>query len=244
MSLRLRYVFIAALLLYWPFIFFLAHVAELPGWILRTQMSDKAMHYLGYLVLVFLWWFSIFPSQKPSMLRFPFWLTLAMMGVYGVLDEWLQSFTHRKPDIWDWVADISGVLTGLIIFGIVGLRLSAFAVTAFLILILTSVCKKDPLGFVPFLDILFYIGAYCLITLLWNGYLKKRPDISKVNSVILSIVVPVILLIITSIVASIMRKHFAIDRVGAAVGGIILGIAISAAAHFYSLEAKPNVQNL
>jgi VanZ family protein len=242
---NMRYIFIVALVLYWPFIFFLAHISELPGWVLHAQMSDKTMHYLGYLILVFLWWFSVFPSQKPSVLRFPLWLTLAILAVYGGLDEWLQGFTHRTPDIHDWAADMSGVLTGLIIFGVVGLRLSAFAITAFIIFVLTSLCKTDPLGFVPFIDILFYIGAYCVITLLWTGYLKKQlNDISRTNFFLLSVIVPIVLLIVSSIVASLMRKHFAFDRITAAVVGIILGIVISMATYFYRLKAKPSEQCL
>lgn len=222
MKVRLRYFFITTLLLYWPVVFVLTHVSQVPGFILRTQMSDKTMHYLGYLMLVFLWWFSVFPSQKPSVLRLSFWITLATMAAYGGFDEWLQGFTHRTPDVWDWVADMGGVVTGLIIFGVVGLRLSALGVATVCIFILTSLCKTDPLGFVPFIDILFYLCAYSLVVLLWMDYLRKRQTLSRVEFVLLSLLMPVLLLSITLIIASMVGKQFAIDRLVAAAAGIIV----------------------
>jgi VanZ family protein len=220
MTIRLRYIFIAALVLYWPVAFLLTHIAQVPGFILRTQMSDKTMHYLGYLGLVFLWWFSVFPAQRPSIRRLPFWITFAVLAIYGGLDEWLQGFTHRTPDVWDWTADMSGVLTGLIIFGVVGLRLSALGVATVCIFVLTSLCKTDPLGFIPFVDILFYIGAYGIVTLLWMDYLWKKPSLSRVEFIFLSLLMPVILLCVTLLAASIMGKQFALDRLIAAVTGI------------------------
>ncbi|MDO8302002.1 MAG: VanZ family protein [Sedimentisphaerales bacterium] len=233
MKIRLRYVFIATLLLYWPMVFVFTHISEVPRFILRTQMSDKTMHYLGYLVLVFLWWFSVFPSQKPSVRRLPFWITLAMMAAYGGFDEWLQGFTHRTPDVWDWVADMGGAVTGLIIFGVFGLRLSALGVTTVCIFILTSLCKTDPLGFVPFADILFYLCAYSLVTLLWMDYLRKRRTLSRVEFVLLSLLLPVPLLSVTLIVASIVGKQFAVDRLIAAGAGIVVTALITAAVQFF-----------
>ena len=220
MTIRLRYFFVAALVLYWPVIFLLAHMPNVPGWILRTQMSDKTLHYLGYLLLVFLWWFSIFPSQRPTLFSKPLWFTIAMMLIYGATDEWLQRFTHRTPDVMDLMADMAGVITGLVIFGVVGLRLSALGVATVCIFVLTSLCKTDPLSFTPFLDILFYIGAYGLVTLLWMDYLRKKPSLSRVEFIFLSLLMPAILLSITLLVASMMGKQFAIDRLIAAVTGI------------------------
>lgn len=228
MMMRLRYFFIAALVLYWPVIFIFAHMPNVPGWILRTQMSDKTLHYLGYLLLVFLWWFSIYPNKKPSFFSRPLWFTFAMMLVYGATDEWLQRFTHRTPDIMDLAADMLGVLTGLVIFGVVGLRLSALGVATVCIFVLTSVCKTDPLAFVPFIDILFYIGAYALVTLLWLGYLWKRPGWSRVEIVFLSLLMPAILLSITLLVASMTGKQFAIDRLIAAIAGIATPVIAAA----------------
>jgi hypothetical protein len=228
MTIRLRYLFIAALVLYWPVIFLFAHMPNVPGWILRTQMSDKTLHYLGYLLLVFLWWFSIYPSQRPTLFSRPLWFTVAMMLVYGATDEWLQRFTHRTPDIMDFAADMLGVLTGLIIFGVVGLRLSAIGVATMCIFILTSLCKTDPLSFVPFIDILFYFGAYALVALLWMDYLKKKQVLSHVEFIFLSLLMPAILLSVTLLVAAMMGKPFAPDRPVAAAVGIIIPIAISA----------------
>jgi hypothetical protein len=239
----MRHFFIAALILYWPFIFFLAHVPQVPVWILRTQMSDKTLHYLGYLMLVFLWWFSFFPSQKPTLFSRAAWLTFAMMMFYGACDEWLQRLTHRTPDIMDWMADMGGVLTGLIIFGVAGMQLSALAVSAVVIFILTSLCKTDPLGFVLAVDIIFYIGAYGLVALLWIDCLRKWRNWSCAALFGLSLTVPVILLIVTLMVASARHKLFEKDRVIAAVGGIVAGVIIGLAVHLCRTLSAPTRQS-
>jgi hypothetical protein len=239
----MRYCFIAALLLYWPFIFFLAHVPDVPRWILRTQMSDKTLHYLGYLILVFLWWFSVYPSKRPSFFSGALWFTIAMMIFYAAADEWLQRFTHRTPDIMDFSADMAGVGTGLVIFAAAGLHFSALAVTAAVIFILTSLCKTDPLGFVPIVDILFYAGAYGLVTLLWMNYLKRKPALSLLRFILLSLLVPVILLIVTSAVASIMRKHLDADRLIAASAGIIVPIIAAVAVSLCRPASKAGVNS-
>jgi hypothetical protein len=220
MTLRVRHFFIAALVLYWPLIFLMAHMPNVPAWILRTQMSDKALHYLGYLMLVYLWWFSIFPSQRPSFFSRSLWFTIAMMLVYAASDEWLQRFTHRTPDILDLAADMAGVATGLLIFGVAGLRLSSLGITTACIVVLTSLCKADPLGFVPFLDILFYVFAYGLVTLLWANYLWKDLKLSRGGFTVLSLLLPAILLMVTSLIASMRGKHFEISRLIASVAGI------------------------
>jgi hypothetical protein len=227
MTLRMRYGFIAALVLYWPFIFLLAHVPQVPRWILRTQMSDKTLHYLGYLLLVFLWWFAAFPSKRPSFFSRPLWFTVAMMLVYAAADEWLQRFTHRTPDIYDFFADMVGVLTGLVIFAIAGLRLSALAVSAFIIFVLTSFCKADPLAFVPFIDILFYIGAYALVTFLWMHHLRETAYLRSIAFLLAGILLPAVLLAVTAIVAPKFGKVFEADRLMAAIGGIAVSSIVT-----------------
>jgi len=48
------------LLIYWPGLFVLTHI-PIPQLARQSGMSDKMMHALAYLALVFLWWFSISP---------------------------------------------------------------------------------------------------------------------------------------------------------------------------------------
>jgi len=111
---------IILLLLYWPAIFILSHIPleNVPGWVIRIDVSDKFLHYLGYLVLVFLLWFVISPGRKVNWRRASVWLVLLVVVWYGAIDEWLQGYVGRCPDIMDFLADLSGALTGLILLSI------------------------------------------------------------------------------------------------------------------------------
>ena len=243
MSRHIRYGFIAALILYWPSIFLLAHVPKVPLWILRTQMSDKTLHYLGYLLLIFLWWFSFFPAKRPSLRSWATWFTIVMMMLYGGCDEWLQQFTHRTPDIMDWTADMGGVATGLIIFSFAGVQLSAMLVASVVIFVLTSLCKSDPLGFVPVIDIGFYIGAYGLVSQLWISCLRQWRKWSGAALLGLSLTFPAMLLVVTLIAASARHKIFEPDRLIAAVGGVVAGAIIGMAVHICRTPSDPTEQS-
>ena len=46
----------------------------------------------------------------------------ALTAAYGALDEWHQAFTGRVPDGWDVLANIAGLLCGVVLAGLVGGR--------------------------------------------------------------------------------------------------------------------------
>jgi len=43
----------------------------------------------------------------------PYLLALAVLVIYGALDEWTQPLTGRNCDVWDWAADAAGAAVGL-----------------------------------------------------------------------------------------------------------------------------------
>ena len=98
---------IAALILYWPGIFILTHIpVSVPFLILRLQASDKILHFVAYLFLVFLLWFSINPDVKVNWRKASVWWILFVVVWYGVIDEWLQGYVGRSPDAMDFAADL------------------------------------------------------------------------------------------------------------------------------------------
>lgn len=52
-----------------------------------------------------------------------FWLPALLVSVYGVIDEFHQSFTPgRSTSFFDWMADTAGAVMGALVFvGVVGL---------------------------------------------------------------------------------------------------------------------------
>lgn len=83
---------------------------ELPSF----ALSDKMLHVLVYGILGAL----IFRAMNASPrwhgnLRLLFWTSLAAASLYGLSDEWHQSFVaHRQADVFDFVADAIGSAVG------------------------------------------------------------------------------------------------------------------------------------
>ncbi|GAB4330784.1 MAG: hypothetical protein Kow0037_06850 [Calditrichia bacterium] len=102
---------------YSGFIFYLSSQQKLDVPDLHFNLQDKVFHFLAFTL------YGIFVSL--SVLNWPAkWLeklnwmrVAAVIGIiYGFLDEIHQYFVPgREMDIWDWVADSLGVLTGILI---------------------------------------------------------------------------------------------------------------------------------
>lgn len=155
------------ILVYWPAIFILTHIPLPPSLLRGIAASDKTLHFLGYLVLVFLLWFAVSAEAKVNWRRTVVWWVLLVMAVYGVLDEWLQGYVGRSPNIMDFLADLGGALTGLILLSIFPFWLASVALTAGVIFILTNFAQPNPGGMLAVTDAAFHLFAYGLFSLLW-----------------------------------------------------------------------------
>ena len=61
MAKRHKYIFLA-LATYWPVLFIITHI-PVPDLARKSGMSDKIMHVLAYLILVFFWWGVFVPAS-------------------------------------------------------------------------------------------------------------------------------------------------------------------------------------
>jgi len=138
------------LLIYWPALFVLMHI-PIPDLARRSGMSDKIMHALAYLTLVFLWWFAISPYRKVDWRKAKAWLALAVMVWYGAFDEWLQGRIGRSVEVADFYADLAGVLCGLMILSIFSFWPASLIVSAAFIFAVINLSKIDLLWEWPFL---------------------------------------------------------------------------------------------
>lgn len=100
-----------------------AILVTLISWYLSSQSSlpksisiftyDKLIHFLSFAFLAFCWslWFT--PKQwKEKPLRGILYV-LIIVGIYGAIDEYHQSFTPgRDMSLFDWFADMIGALFG------------------------------------------------------------------------------------------------------------------------------------
>ncbi len=100
------------LFLYCLFIYWLSGQPSLPVPNLFS-LQDKILHAAAYFIMGILAWRSFkHLFNLPIILA---WFSVAFCSLYGISDEWHQSFIEgRFPDIIDWIADTGGA--GLAVF--------------------------------------------------------------------------------------------------------------------------------
>ena len=163
---------IITLLFYWMAIFILTHI-PVPRMVLRSiRTSDKIMHFLAYFVLVFLLWFAINPNKKVNWRKAAVWWILLLVVWYGVVDEWLQAYVGRCPDINDFYADFSGAMSGLILLSFCPFWPAALAVVGVFIFILTNFAHVNIAGSLPIVREAFFLFGYAFFTVLWIRYMR------------------------------------------------------------------------
>ena len=107
----------ALTLAYWLFAFVTTHLP--PGDLPKVAVSDKLAHFVSYGLLcgalsVCLWLGNV-PAARAA------WVVLAIGAVYGVVDELLQIPVGRTASVGDWLADIAGAVTAVVIFTVLRL---------------------------------------------------------------------------------------------------------------------------
>ncbi len=73
---------------------------------------DKIVHWGLFLFLG-----KLLYAYLKNTISFPIILTLLFVAFYGALIEWLQgTYFSRTADFWDWVADVLGGITGILLY--------------------------------------------------------------------------------------------------------------------------------
>lgn len=165
---------VMTLVLYWPALFVAAHV-PVPRVIRQAGVSDKSLHFLGYMILVSLLWFAVCPDKKVSWRKAAVWWVLLVIVWYGVVDEWLQGYVGgRSPDVRDFFADLAGAVTGLIVLSILSFWPASFLVTSVVIFGVTNVTRANLAELFPVAYAAFDLLAYAVLTMLWVQYMARR----------------------------------------------------------------------
>jgi hypothetical protein len=228
---RRRKFVLTALLLYWPAIFTLTHMPAtvIPGWFIRTQLGDKTPHFLAYLGLVFLWWFAMNPYKRVNWFKWSVWVTIGAMAIYGTLDEWLQGFVHRNPDVWDFAADMAGVTCGLLLLTLLDFWAAAIVVGSGVIFGATALMHIDIVEMMPATSPVFFLIAYAMIAACWVNHLGRRYRFHPRHHLWLpmALLLPLALLAATHTYAAIAVHRYHISPIIAALAGItaVIGTA-------------------
>lgn len=105
----------------WPAVVFVAAVivvlGELPPRAFPRDPliphADKIVHFIEYLVLGALLFRSLCHDLSGN-LRLAGIMTLAAGTLFGLVGEWRQSYAGRTADAWDLLADVAGLVCGVV----------------------------------------------------------------------------------------------------------------------------------
>jgi hypothetical protein len=153
-------------------LFVLTHI-PVPAIAGQSGMSDKLMHLLAYLVLVFFVWLAISPYEKVRWNRAKVWIVLAVIVWYGATDEWLQSRLGRQMELMDFIWDLGGALLGLGILSALTFWPALLTVSTIFIFAITD--RSVLLNLYPqlHLNTAFHLTAYATLTLIWIQHLDR-----------------------------------------------------------------------
>lgn len=225
------------LLVYWPSLFVLAHM-PIPKLVRQADMSDKALHVLAYFILVFLLWGTVRPYQRVNWRKTTVWLILAVVVWYGVLDECLQGYTGRSPDVKDFAADLIGAGASLILLTFLSFWPAALLLMGLSIFVLSNSSRADVTKLLPLTHTAFHLLAYCMFSGLWVIYIQRicrhlpkyrtkgikhwlgKPR-NPLRGFVLSMLVPSFLLGIVKLGSIALHRPFSNSDIIAAFAGIV-----------------------
>ncbi len=203
-----------SIIIYWPVIFLLTHT-PLPKVAYQANLSDKSLHFMVYFILAFLLWGTIRPYKKVAWGKSTVWIILAVIVLYGVLDEWLQGFvTGRTADTHDLLADLAGALSSLAILSVFSFWPGLLVMSGMATFVLVNSYRTDISQLLPFTSLLlnpllfaFFTGLtlYCIHT---SRILFPNSEKGRFNGLI-SIILPCVLLITVKVGALMLHRHIA-----------------------------------
>jgi VanZ family protein len=219
------------LAVYWPALFVATHI-PVPQFVGRVGMSDKTLHIIAYLVLIFLWWTTISPGEKVNWKKAKVWATLALMVWYGAMDEWLQHFVGRGPSVYDFYADLAGTLGGLAILTVLSFWPAMLTFSAILIFMFTNITCVDLVGTNIFTNTAFHFLAYAGFSLVWIQYMSRFIAFGSNRSkwLVIAIAGPTALLAIVKSGSLVLGKSVWLIDCAPAVVAIISAVVIAAIA--------------
>ena len=100
---------------YWITLFTATHIPH-PETLVSPNISDKLIHCGAYVVLtLFARWSRFFGLLTVTGWQAVGW-TFAVLAGYGILEELTQAPFGRTPQVSDFLADMSGVTVGLLLW--------------------------------------------------------------------------------------------------------------------------------
>jgi hypothetical protein len=207
-------------------------------------VSDKWLHFLAYLNLVFLVWFSVRPDVKVRWRSGVVWLVFFVGVAYGGIDELLQPYVGRTRGFLDFLANTAGASAGLVMFAYLSFWQALLSVSAITIFGLTNLAKADLSKLVPVADAAFHIVAYAGFALVWIQFMKLYLRAAGIWRLFPAIAIPVCFLLVVKTASLLSGRHFAATDLLFAVLGICSAAIVSYLTGLIQPLPKPDLKGL
>ncbi len=220
-------IFTFILIVYLTALFISTHI-PVPDWARQMEMSDKIMHFAGYMVLSLLFWLSISYEAKALWTRFRPWLLSVILILYGIVDEISQPFMNRSTDIGDFAANLVGIASGMLLVSFLPACHIIMAIITLCSLFAPSIVKSNLIPEGSIYEFACYAAGFAIITSAWIIYLSSifYLNMRKIKSLPIFFSPPAITVLIIKFCAQAADKPFGKTAILGSFVSIILTILI------------------
>lgn len=220
------------LVLYWTALFVATHI-PVPQVVQEADVSDKGLHLLANMILVFLFWFTVSDGRRANWRQAAPWCVLGIMLAYAIFDELTQGFVAgRICDPRDLLADLVGTFTGLAVFSFFSFWPASLLLIATTILIWANIAQTNLSDLIPAANALFHLISYSILTAMWIQCMRLfvpeiNPRSTGTKWLVTASAASLVLLTITKLFSMIFSKEWAIVDAGFSAGATTVVITVS-----------------
>jgi hypothetical protein len=160
------------LIFYWLGILAATHI-PIPGWTRKMGVSDKTMHFVAYMTLALLLWFSTSFEKKADWKKLRPWLLSAIILLYGLVDELSQHFTRRSVDPGDFAANALGIAIAMAMVTVIPACHAAMILITVCPFFLPALVRSQLILQGSILEVGVYLAGFACITIAWIEYLSS-----------------------------------------------------------------------
>ena len=233
------------LAIYWPALFISAHM-PVPRAVLESKVSDKSLHFLAYLILVFLLWSTVGDGKKVNWRKASPWWVLSIMVAYGIVDEWLQLYAAgRTCNIWDFLADMIGTLIGLGLFSVLAFWPAGLVVAAIIIFGFTNVSRVNLADTMPAASAVFVFSVYAILTAFWVQCLRlfgprNHLRLNRVRWLTAALSAPLALVLTVRLFSAVLGKDLPVRDMILSTGAIVAVVVTTGLTGLFRKVEEPN----
>ncbi|MDD5134286.1 MAG: VanZ family protein [Phycisphaerae bacterium] len=220
---RAQKLFLYILVFYWLSLLVATHI-PVPIWVGKMEVSDKAMHFVAYMVLAFLMWFGTSFEKKADWRTLRPWLLTTIILVYGIADEFLQQFVNRSATLEDFTADVLGAAAAMFFVTVLPSRHAVMIPVTVCPVFIPSLVMSNLIPQNSIFEAGAYLAGFAAVTIIWIIYLSAvwGLKLKQVRLLPIFLLPPMGSILIVKLNAVLTNKPFGTPAILAAGGAVIL----------------------